>query len=218
VTDVLRDMVADALPRRPRPMPRWKIEFYRQSRLWHGYLSAFAFISLMFFSVTGLLLNHPDWLKREEAKPQETRFTLPAADLAAARKANDPTRALGALMVRREGVGGVYASGEIDGDDAFLRFEGVSGNASVVVDLKSGAAEATRRKPDAVTILNDLHRGKNVGGAWKLFIDISAAIFLLLSLAGYVLFFSLRYRLAQSLGLTAVSLAAMAAIFVWLVP
>ncbi len=218
MSDVLRDMVSDALPRRPRPMPRWKIEFYRQSRLWHGYLSAFAFISLMFFSLTGLLLNHPEWLKTQEAAPQETRFTLAATDLAAARKAPDPARALGALMAGRDGVGGIYSSGEIDGDEAYLRFEGVTGNASVVVDLKSRTAEATRQKPDAVTILNDLHRGKNVGDAWKLFIDISAAIFLILSLVGYVLFFSLRYRLAQTLTLTVVSLAGMAAVFLWLVP
>ncbi len=216
MTDVSRDTLPDA--RRPRPMPPWKIEFYRQSRLWHGYLSAFAFIALMFFSVTGLLLNHPEWLKREDARPQETRFILPASGMAAALKTPDPARALGALMPSHDGVGGVYASGEIDGDEAFLRFEGVSGNASVVVDLKTGAAEATRRKADAVTILNDLHRGKNAGAAWKLLVDISAAVFLILSLVGYILFFSLRYRLAQSLGLTVVSLAAMAAIFVWLVP
>jgi hypothetical protein len=211
-------MVSDALPRKPRPMGRWKAEFYRQSRLWHGYLSAFAFLSLMFFSLTGLLLNHPEWLKTEAIPPQETRFTLAAADLAAARKAPDPAKALGTLMVGQEGVGGIYSSGEIDGDEAFLRFEGVTGNASVVVDLNTGQAEATRRKPDAVTIINDLHRGKNTGEAWKLFIDMSAAIFLILSLVGYVLFFSLRYRLVQSLGLTIASLAGMAAVFVWLVP
>jgi hypothetical protein len=218
VSDVLRDMVSDALPRRPRPMPPWKVEFYRQSRLWHGYLSAFAFIALMFFSVTGLLLNHPEWLKQEDAKPQETRFTLPPGGVAAALKTADPTRALGAMMAGQDGVGGVYASGEIDGDEAFLRFEGVTGNASVMVDLKTGAAEATRQKADAVTILNDLHRGKNVGDAWKLLIDVSAAIFLILSLVGYILFFSLRYRLTQSLGLTVVSLAVLVGVFVWLVP
>ena len=82
MTDVSRDTLPDA--RRPRPMPPWKIEFYRQSRLWHGYLSAFAFIALIFFSVTGLLLNHPEWLKREDARPQETRFILPASGMAAA--------------------------------------------------------------------------------------------------------------------------------------
>ncbi len=217
MTDVVRDMVSDALARRARPMPRWKIEFYRQSRLWHGYLSAFAFISLIFFSVTGLFLNHPEWLA-QESKSEEIRLNLLPGDIAAARKTGDPARAIAVLIAARGGVGGLYSSGEIDGDEAFLRFEGVTGNASVMVDLKTGAAEATLQRSDAVTVLNDLHRGKNAGDAWKLFIDISAAIFLVLSLVGYILFFSLRYRLAQSLGLTIASLAAMTAVFVWLVP
>ncbi len=217
MTDVVRDMVSDALARRARPMPRWKIEFYRQSRLWHGYLSAFAFISLMFFSVTGLLLNHPEWLA-QESKSEEIRLNLLPGDIAAARNTGDPARALAGLIDAKGGVGGLYSSGEIEGEEAFLRYEGVAGNASVLVDLKTGAAEATLQKSDAVTILNDLHRGKNAGDAWKLFIDISAAIFLVLSLVGYILFFSLRYRLAQSLGLTIASLAAMTAVFVWLVP
>ncbi len=217
MTDVVRDMVSDALPRRPRPMPRWKIELYRQSRLWHGYLSAFAFISLMFFSVTGLLLNHPEWLK-SETRPQEIRLALSPGDVAAAGKAEDPARAIAALIDAKGAVGGSYTSGEIDGDEAYLRYEGVTGNTSIVVDMKTGVADATVQKPDAVTILNDLHRGKNVGAAWKLFIDISAALFLILSLIGYILFFSLRYRLAQTLVLTGVSLAAMVGVFVWLVP
>ena len=217
MTDVVRDMASDTLPRPARLMPRWKIEFYRQSRLWHGYLSAFAFISLMFFSVTGLVLNHPEWLA-QESKSEEIRLSLLPGDVAAARKTDDPARAIAALIGAKGGVGGVYSSGEVDGDEAFLRYEGATGNASVMVDLKTGAAEAPLQKSDAVTILNDLHRGKNVGDAWKLFIDISAAIFLVLSLVGYILFFSLRYRLAQSLGLTIASLAAMTAVFVWLVP
>lgn len=218
MTDVLRDMLLDALPRKPRQMPRWKIEFYRQCRLWHGYLSAFAFIALMFFSLTGLLLNHPEWLKQEDRKPQEISFTISNRSIAGALKALDPARALGALVDSQNGLGGVYASGEIDGDEAYLRYEGVGGNASVILDLKTGQAQATRQKADTVTILNDLHRGKNAGQAWKLLIDVSAAIFLILSLAGYILFFSLRYRLLQSLALTAVSIGVIFGVFILFVP
>lgn len=204
--------------RRPRAMPRWKIEFYRQCRLWHGYLSAFAFLSLMFFSLTGLLLNHPDWLKQPEAKPQERRAALAPDVIAAAMKRDDKPRALAALLSAKGAVSGAYASGEVEEDEAYLRFEGVSGNASAVLDLKTGAAEITSRKADAVTIINDLHRGKNAGAAWKWLIDISAAIFLVLSLVGYILFFSLRHRLVQTMTLTVVSLGALVGIFLLFVP
>jgi uncharacterized protein len=218
VSDVLRDMVADALPRKARPMPRWKIEFYRQCRLWHGYLSAFAFLSLMFFSLTGLLLNHPEWLKQEEAQPQETRVTVSHDAIAAAMNLDDKPRALAALLSAQKAVGGVYASGELEDGEAYLRFEGVSGNASAVLDIKTGATEITTRKADAVTIINDLHRGKNAGAAWKWLIDISAVIFLVLSLVGYILFFSLRHRLVQTMALTVISLGALVGIFVLFVP
>lgn len=213
----MRDAMPD-MARRPRAMPRWKIEFYRQCRLWHGYLSAFAFLSLMFFSLTGLLLNHPDWLKQEEAGPVESRIHVSRDAIAAAMNLHDKPRALAELLSAQKAVGGIYASGEIEDDEAYLRFEGVGGNASAVLDLKTGTAEITTRKADAVTILNDLHRGKNAGGAWKWLIDISAAIFLVLSLVGYILFFSLRHRLVQTMALTLVSLGALVGIFLLFVP
>ncbi|HEU0095547.1 MAG TPA: PepSY-associated TM helix domain-containing protein, partial [Rhizomicrobium sp.] len=174
-------MVHDMLPaaaRRPRPMPAWKIGFYRQCRLWHGYLSAFAFIALMFFSVTGILLNHPDWIRQADSQPVETRFILPHGDIAAALKTSDPAQALSALAQRQGDLRGIYASGDVDGDEALLRFEGVSGNTGVTLQIKSGAADATFRKADTLSVINDLHRGKNAGKAWKLLIDVSAAIFM----------------------------------------
>lgn len=217
MSDVLRDAMPD-VARRPRTMPRWKIEFYRQCRLWHGYLSAFAFLSLMFFSATGLLLNHPEWLKQPDAQPLESRTTIARDALAAAMKLDDKPRALAGLLSAQKAVSGVYASGEVEDGEAYLRFEGVGGNASAVLDIKTGAAEITTRKADTVTILNDLHRGKNAGAAWKGLIDISAVIFLALSLVGYILFFSLRHRLVQTMALTVISLGALAGIFLLFVP
>jgi hypothetical protein len=38
-------------------------DFYRHARYVHGWLSAFAFIALFFFALTGLFLNNPDWFK-----------------------------------------------------------------------------------------------------------------------------------------------------------
>ena len=64
-------------------------------------------------------------------------------------------------------------------------------------------------------IIQDLHRGKNSGLAWRWVIDLSAWLVLALSLIGYVLFFSLRFRLKTSLVLTAASLAVLIGI-AWL--
>lgn len=204
------------------PAPRtvnWKAAIYRQSRLWHGYLSAFAFLSLMFFSATGLILNHPEWL--EGAGEQTSKdFTLQLApqDIAMAQKAGDPARALGEAVGEKTRLVGGFQSGELIDGQAMLRFEGPKGSSDVAVDLESGETEVTVTRARMIDMLNELHRGKNAGAAWKAVIDVTAILVLALSIIGYVLFFTLRFRLRTSLILTAASLAFMVGVVVWLTP
>ena len=58
---------------------------------------------------------------------------------------------------------------------------------------------------DVATMLDDLHRGKNAGAAWRALIDIAGVLILVLSIVGYILFFGLSFRLRTSLVLTGVS-------------
>jgi hypothetical protein len=202
-----------AAGRRPRPMPAWKIHFYRQCRLWHGWLSAFAFIALMFFSATGLLLNHPEWFADGNTAPVESRAHLPPALLK-----DKSASALATLLAERKLVHGVYASGDMDDGLALLRFEGVTGNSSVTLDLETGDTDIAWQRATALTVLDDLHRGKNAGAAWKWLIDVSAGLFLVLSLIGFILFFSMRHKLPTVFLLTAGSLAGLVLLFVLFVP
>lgn len=201
-----------------RPRSAAAIAFYTQCRNWHGYLSAFAFLAMIFFSASGILLNHPEWLSEEEAPAQTASTTLPAASVAAAQKAADAGAALGALAAARLPLLGAYASADINGGQAFLRYEGVKGSSDVTLDLRSGAASARIHHADALTVIDDLHRGKNVGRAWRAVIDVSGALFLVLSVVGYILFFALRFKIRTALVLTVASLGALAAIFVAFVP
>ena len=206
-------MKADA---KPKARGGLKGEVYRQSRLWHGYLSAFAFLALIFFAVTGLVLNHPEWVPtKDDPKPLETTATVSPADLKAAQASADPAKALAEAVRRQVKLRGAYQSGEVMDGEAQIRLEGPTGSSDIFVDLSTGKAEITVAKAGLVTTLNELHRGKNAGAVWKAVIDASAILVLALSVIGYVLFFSLRFRLRTSLILTAVSLVALVAI-VWL--
>jgi hypothetical protein len=202
-------------PRRPRSAAA--IAFYTQVRHWHGYLSAFAFLSLIFFSATGIILNHPDWVVSE---PEAVRVTasLPLPALQAAQKSADPGAALGLLVAESMPLKGAYASADIDGGEAFLRFTGVKGSSDVQIELKSGAARGEVRQADLLTMMNELHRGKDAGAAWRAVIDIAGIVILVLSILGYILFFTLRFRLRVALVLTLVSLVAMIGVFAALVP
>lgn len=212
-------MKADAKPKAAKKPINWKAEIYRQSRTWHGYLSAFAFLTLIFFAITGLLLNHPEWFEAKGEQPSKDRtIQLAPADVATAQKAADPSRALTELVRKQQPLIGAYQSGEVIDTEAMIRLEGPKGSSDIVVDLSTGSAEVTVKKARFIDTINELHRGKNSGAAWKAVIDISAILILALSIIGYVLFFSLRFRLRTSLILTVVSLGAMLAVVVFFTP
>jgi len=201
-----------------KPRSAAAIVFYTQCRHWHGYLSAFAFLALIFFSASGIVLNHPDWLSEDTGTPQTIAAKLPADAVAAARQAKAAGPALAALAAAHMPIVGAYSSADIDSRQAFLRFEGVKGSSDVTIDLRNADATARVHRADVLTVMDDLHRGKNVGKVWQWVIDLSGAVFLLLSLVGYVLFFTLRFRLRVALVLTALSLGTLALIFVLFVP
>ena len=195
-----------------------RASFYRQVRAFHGYLSALSFILLMAFSATGILLNHPAWFAGPRPAADERTIPFAKSEVAQALRMPDPPAALAALVSARTQLRGGFRSGEILGGEARLRFEGVTGTSDAVIDLETGTAEISVERAGVVQALNDLHRGKNAGTAWSLVIDLGAALILAMSVLGYVIFFSLRFRLRTSLLLTAASLALLAGIFVALVP
>jgi uncharacterized protein len=71
-----------------------RAELYRQSRKWHGYLSALAFLALIFFSVTGIMLNHPGWFSAEPGQSRRYEVVLPADRLVTALTTEDPPRTI----------------------------------------------------------------------------------------------------------------------------
>lgn len=181
-----------------------KFEFYKWMRTLHAYLSAFAFLALIFFSVTGILLNHPDWFTGGE-RTTETVVQLPAPAIATAMVTDDAPRSLARLLEQNAKLRGAYASGEIVDGEALLRFEGSRGHSDAIIDLASGHTELTIERAGMWSVMGALHRGKNSGEVWRALIDFTAILILVLSLFGFIIFFSLRFRLANSLWLIAAS-------------
>ena len=192
--------------------------FYRLCRMLHTYLSAFAFLALIFFAGTGVLLNHPEWFDAYRPTERTVTATLKPAELASAKAAKEPGRALAAAVGRRIPLIGAYLSGDIDGGEALIRLESPKGTSDVVVDLQTGRAEAKLAGAGMAGLIQDLHKGKNSGAPWRLLIDVSAYLMIALSLIGYVLVFSLRFRMRTSLLLTAASLIVLVGVGALLVP
>ena len=188
-------------------------DFYRHARYVHGWLSAFAFITLLFFSITGLLLNHPEWF--EPAKTEETaKLILPDSVLKSIKQQENPSDTILEYVRQQQNLVGRYQSSEVMDNEVMIRLESPAGATDIFVMADTGETEITQKQASTVSMLNDLHRGKNSGLGWSWLIDISAIIYIVLSLAGYILFLSIKTRLVTHLVLTAVSLA-MIILLIW---
>lgn len=180
-------------------------DFYRHARYVHGWLSAFAFLVLIFFSITGLFLNHPNWF--EPAKTEEsTKITLPTPILESIKQQESPSNTILDYVRQNQSVVGRYQSSEVIDNEVMIHLESPAGATDIWVTLDNGQAEITQKPASTISLINDLHRGKNSGTAWSLLIDISAILIVALSLAGFILFLSIKTRLVTHLVLTAISL------------
>lgn len=202
---------ASAVPRKPRFS---KQDFYRYCRLVHGWLSAFAFLVLCLFSVTGLLLNHPDWPLAKAPPTIEKKFTLTEADIERLANAEEPELELVALAADHAPLRGEITGANDVGNEIFVRMQGVRGLSDLRANLVTGDVSVIVEPAPTVAILNELHRGERAGGTWRLLIDAVAVLLIVLSIVGYLIFLSLRFRLRTALMLTAASALGLWGIFV----
>ncbi len=192
--------------------------FYRQCRMLHAYLSAAAFVLLMFFALSGLLLNHPQWFSPERKALEPTVLQLDPATLEQALASEAPAQSLSDLIASQTSIVGDFQDADIDEVEGLLRFTGVKGSTDVFIDLETATAEVETSRANMTSIIHDLHRGKDTGVFWKRLIDVTSILILAMSLAGLILFFSLRFRLATSLKIMGGTVAVFVAMFVFLTP
>ena len=80
------------------------------------------------------------------------------------------------------------------------------------IDRTTGDYELTKTSAGFVGLINDLHKGRDTGPGWSMFIDISAALLALVSLTGMVLLLFLKRRRPSGL-----LIAALGLLLAWLV-
>ncbi|MEM9128699.1 MAG: PepSY-associated TM helix domain-containing protein, partial [Pseudomonadota bacterium] len=186
----------------------------RVSRTLHNYLSAFAFLMLIFFSASGILLNHPEWFDGNAGdKTRTVEGTIDTDDIV--RSHADGT--LDLLIRRNFPIIGEYKDLEDFDDELLLRFVGAKGSSFVSVDMSNGVVVVENERANAIEQMRALHKGDAAGQSWRVVIDISAGFILFLSIFGFILFFTMRFRLAKSLILCGSSLLLLGLIYHYLV-
>jgi uncharacterized protein len=185
--------------------------FYRLCRAWHGYLSAAAFVWLLFFSITGILLNHPSWLRNDKPVTETRQFRLPPDELTSLTAKTEPGPALVQAMRGKLGLKGQIDSSVVAGRLLFVRMRGASGSVELQLDLHTGQGSAAMESFPIATLFKELHRGENAGSAWRAMIDITGFALVVTSMMGLMIYLSMRFRLRTALLLVAGGLMTMAA-------
>jgi hypothetical protein len=161
-----------------------------------------SFAVVFFFAVTGLTLNHPQWFANQQHTStmkgvMEARWTNTGSD--------DRVGKLEIVeFLRKAGIQGALDDFRIEPAECDLTFKGPGYSADVFIERATGRYEVTESRLGFAAIINDLHKGRDSGRAWKWFIDVSAVLLTFVSATGLVLiWFVHRHRVAGLLSLGA---------------
>ncbi len=181
----------------------------------HIYASMLGLGALVFFSATGITLNHPDWTLGTTRTQEEVRGQVEAAWVEPGLAEAQIKRLEVVEHLRRvHRVQGTVDEVRADEQELFVAFKGPGYAADAWVTRSTGAVRMTVAREGWVAVVNDLHKGRHTGGVWAWVIDLSAGVMLVLSATGLVLLMYLRRRRWRGLAVGMVGTAALVAV-VW---
>jgi hypothetical protein len=196
----------------PFQVPRRRRSLYATSaavfRWVHVYVSMLGFTMLMFFGFTGMTLNHPTWFGASEQRTKDLQGDLPeelakvvrptaspeSSDEATAANERFDKLAIAEFLRAEHRLKGAVKEFEVDDYECMIVFKGPGYSADIFVDREKGSYTVTETTTGLVSVLNDLHKGRDSGTEWAVLIDVSAIITMLLSASGFGLLLYLKRR------------------------
>ena len=168
----------------------------RLMRTVHIYSAMPVLLSMIFFAVTGIYLNHPD-LNAGGVVSNQQSIALPEWGKSLDNwDENYPSHSLALLqwLDRDHDIRGVDFELEWDDFDKLLiiNLSSPKGSTLIEVFVEDNLAEVDHRALSPLSMLNNVHRAKHVTGMWRFLSDLSAVCMLLFCLSGFWLMLSNR--------------------------
>lgn len=184
-------------PSRKRRISRgW---WLKQLHGWHWISAAVSLAGMLLFALTGVTLNHADLIPATPSVDDRTA-TLPPSLLHLLKptpKATDAPLpgAVAAEIGRSVGLDPAGRAAEWSDAEVYVAMPRPGGDAWVSVDRAGGTIKSEVTRQGLIALLNDLHKGRNTGTAWRLFIDLFAAAAIVFTISGLLLLhFHARHR------------------------
>jgi hypothetical protein len=185
------------------------------SRLIHIYVSMALLTLLLFFSVTGITLNHPEWFSENTADIEEKElvidFNLIENPPLSPRQIVNVTESIEQKLF----ISLKKAVIESTEDELFYSIKKAGKNTALTLDLASGELFFEHTDYGWWALMNDLHKGRNTSVFWGWVIDITSALCIIFALSGFILAMpQRRFNRTLSVSLT-VTVAMMLTSILW---
>lgn len=158
-----------------------------------------SFAIVLFFSFTGLTLNHPNWLGGNKQLEEKHKGKLNV------KWVNEPdTNKIAKLEIveflrNKYKVKGAVSEFRIEEYDVTVTFKGPAYSCDAFIDRENGTYEVTVIKRGVIALWNDLHKGRDSGKGWSWLIDVSAIFLILVSLTGLILLLFIKKKRVSGL-------------------
>lgn len=175
-------------------------------RVIHIYVSTALFSLLIFFCVSGLLLNHLSWISDAGKISGVKAGHLPTEVIGTDHKA---LSAVNTVALIAPYLSDTYQLNELssfdwdkDVNELILDYPIPAGYALVVINTTTFDYYIEYQQANLLSVLNDLHKGRHSGKVWSWVIDISAVFICLFSFTGLFILFQNKKKRQFGLWLT----------------
>jgi hypothetical protein len=220
---------------------RWLL---KTARTVHVYLTLFGLALILFFAVTGFMLNHVEWFLPSDAQLElQTRREarrlpldkmpggrLPAPTDAGEATGDEKLAVVEALRKEFDVRGEMSSFGFVREDDRQLikvEFRRAGGETVATIDAATADTEVASTFQGWAIVMTDLHRGnrgnlsnevKRTGPVWSFVIDATCVVLLVIAGTGLFLWWSLKTRGKWGAILLLLGTATASAVYYWFVP
>lgn len=184
----------------------------RWSRLIHVYTSMIALLLVLFFGISGITLNHPEWTFGDEPTSTSKAGTM-TFDVAPNGQVD--YLAVSEFLRTTYGISADVSDYRTTGDQGSISYRAPGYAADATFDTASGDYRLTIEQQGWVGVMNDLHKGRDAESSWKWTIDVAGAFLVVIAVSGLLLQLVLKRR-RRSAVLVAVAGAAVAVVLILL--
>lgn len=163
----------------------------RQMRQWHWISAAVCLIGMLLFAVTGITLNHAGHIEARPAVSERTG-TMPQPLLEQVKAMPAEGKGVVSEAVAKWVSDAMHIDirgrdAELSPNEIYVALPRPGGDAWLSLDRQSGEARYELTDRGWISYLNDLHKGRNTGTVWFLFLDVFAVACIIFCLTGLVL-------------------------------